>query len=318
MPRLGKQQLISIVLPCYNEEAVFPLLRVALTDLACRLEPLYRVEIVFVDDGSRDTTWERIQEFASQDPRIKGVTLSRNFGHQLALTCGYDIAQGDAVICMDADLQDPPEIILDMVEKWREGADVVYAVRSHREGETRFKLWTASLFYRLISWLSATEVRESTGDFRLLSRRALDALNELREQHRFVRGMVGWIGYKTAEVRYSRRTRVAGETKYPFRKMLRLALDAVVSFSVSPLRLTFLFALIASLIVFGYLGIAAFHFFFHGADLVPGWTSLILSIMAFGALNLLCMGIMGEYIGRLYEESKNRPLYLIRADTSKR
>jgi dolichol-phosphate mannosyltransferase len=304
--------LISLVVPCYNEEEAFPHLERALGELADRLRRDYDVEIVLIDDGSRDRTWDSISRFAARDGSVRGATLARNFGHQLALTCGYDLARGDAVVCMDADLQDPPEVVLEMVQKWREGADVVLAVRTERHGETRFKRWTAAAFYRLIARLSATRIRPDTGDFRLMSRQALDALNSLREQHRFIRGMVGWIGFRTAEVQYERRARVAGQTKYPLRKMLRLAVDAMVSFSSFPLRLTFWFAFVLSLFVFGYLALVAIAVAFFDAQLVPGWTSLILAITAFGALNLVCIGIMGEYVGRTYEQSKGRPLYLVR------
>lgn len=312
MEETRERPLLSIVVPCHDEEEVFPLLQEALIGVASELESEVAVELVLVDDGSRDSTWERIQAFASRDGRVRGISLSRNFGHQMALTCGYDLAQGDAIVCMDADLQDPPEVIHEMVRRWKEGADVVYGVRTQREGETRFKLWTAAIFYKLIRAMGTAEVRDNVGDFRLLSRRALDALGGLREHHRFIRGLVGWVGFHTAEVPYERKARAAGETKYPFRKMLRLAIDATVSFSIVPLRMTFLFAGIGISVIFGYLAYAGARYLFADAPLVPGWTSLILSILAFGALNLICIGIMGEYVGRIYEQSKNRPLYLIR------
>jgi dolichol-phosphate mannosyltransferase len=314
----AKRSLISLVVPCYNEEDAFPHLERELTKLADQLDAEFDVEVVLVDDGSRDRTWAAISRCAARDARFRGVALSRNFGHQLALTCGYDLARGDAILCMDADLQDPPEVVQKMVEAWRSGADIVLAVRTERQGETRVKLWTAILFYRMISALSATHIRPNSGDFRLMSRKALDALNSLREQHRFVRGMVGWLGFETAEVLYERQPRVAGETKYPFRKMFRLAVDAMVSFSSFPLRITFLFALGLSFIVFAYLAFVAISIAFGGAELVPGWTSLILAITLFGAANLICLGIMGEYIGRTYEQSKGRPLYFIRAMTTDR
>ena len=303
--------LLSIVVPCHDEEEVFPLLEEALTEVAGKLQTEVEVELILIDDGSRDATWEFIQAFAARDPRVRGISLSRNFGHQMALTCGYDMARGDAVVCMDADLQDPPEVILEMFQCWRDGADVVYGVRTRRAGETRFKLWSAALFYKLIRMLGATEVRSNVGDFRLMSRRALEALGGMREQHRFIRGLVGWVGFRTQEVPYERRARAAGETKYPLRRMLRLAVDATVSFSIVPLRMTFVFAGLVSAVIFAYLMFAAARYLFADAPLVPGWTSLILAIMAFGALNLVCIGIMGEYVGRIYEQSKQRPLYLI-------
>jgi dolichol-phosphate mannosyltransferase len=216
---------------------------------------------------------------------------------------------------MDADLQDPPEVVLEMFSKWEGGADVVYAVRRSRTGESAFKLKTASLFYRLIRAMGATYVREDSGDFRLMSRRALDALNKLREQHRFIRGMVGWVGFRTAEVHYDRKARVAGVTKYPFRKMLRFAIDATVSFSFFPLRLAYVLSSALSLIFCAYLVYTVFMHFFFDRTLVPGWSSLILSVIAFGAINLVCLGIMGEYIGRIFEQVKSRPLYLVGDDT---
>ena len=305
--------LLSIVVPCYDEEEVFPELQAALCEVAKELEPEYEVEFVLVDDGSRDGTWAAIRAFARVDPRVRGVALSRNFGHQMALTCGYDVARGDAVVSLDADLQDPPELIPRLIEAWRDRrADVVYAVRVRRDGDTLFKRASAAVFYRVMRWMGASNVREASGDFRLLSRRALDALREMSEQHRFVRGMVGWIGFQTAEIEYERRPAVGGSSKYSLRRMIHLAMDAAVSFSIFPLRLTFVFAGLLSLIVLGYVAHAAFSWLVFGVEMVPGWMSLLISIMAFGALNLVCIGIMGEYVGRIYEQAKGRPLYLVR------
>jgi dolichol-phosphate mannosyltransferase len=311
------KKLISLVVPCYNESLAFPLLCTALLNLAETLNREFQVEIVLVDDGSQDQTWAQITEFAKSDSRVRGVALSRNFGHQAALTCGYDIAQGDAIVCMDADLQDPPEVVLEMVEKWKQGYDLVHAIRVHREGETRFKLWTASIFYRLIRFLGAVHVKADSGDFRLLNRRALGALQKMREQHRFIRGMVGWVGFKSSEVHYHRKPRVAGQTKYHLRKMLRFATDAIVSFSIIPLRLSFIAALIISVIIIGYLTFSVVDHYFFGKAIVPGWPSLIISIVALGAMNLICVGILGEYVGRIYEQVKQRPLYFIQDATSK-
>jgi polyisoprenyl-phosphate glycosyltransferase len=306
------RELLSIVVPCFNEQEVFPLLREALIDVADRIESELRFEIVLIDDGSSDSTWQHILDFASTDSRVRGASLSRNFGHQMALSCGYSLAKGDAVVCMDADLQDPPEVILDMIDRWREGADIVYAVRSERVGESWFKLRTAEVFYRFIRAVGASQVRRDAGDFRLLSRPALDGLQQLGEQHRFIRGMVGWIGFETAEIHYQRHPRAAGSTQYPLKKMLRLAVDATVSFSSVPLRFTFVFAGLLSLLILSYLGFASVRYFLYGDELVRGWTSLLLSIMGFGALNLVCLGIMGEYVGRIYEQAKGRPLYLVK------
>jgi glycosyltransferase involved in cell wall biosynthesis len=315
MSEVAKREAVSIVVPCYNEEAVFPYLQKALSALADRLVPDHDVEIILVDDGSCDATWEKIRTFSAMDSRVRGVALSRNFGHQAALTCGYDLATGDAVVCMDADLQDPPEVVLEMIRRWGEGADVVYGVRASREGETAFKLCTAKLFYRLMQAMGTTYVREESGDFRLLSRRSLEALKKMREEHRFIRGMVGWIGFRVAEVAYERKARGAGRTKYPFRKMLFFALNAIVSFSFFPLRLAYVMAFGLSTMLMGYLVYTFCMHVFYNVELVPGWTSLILSIMAFGAMNLFCLGIIGEYVGRIYEQCKHRPLYLIGEDT---
>lgn len=310
------QPLVSIVVPCFNESAVFPLLQEALVGLAGQLESRgLRVQLVLVDDGSSDDTWTQLQSFGREDPRVLGVALSRNFGHQSALTCGYELAEGDGIVCMDADLQDPPEVVLQLVEEWQRGADVVYAVREERDGETWFKLATARAFYWLIRTLGADRVRSNTGDFRLLSRRALDAFLRLREHHRFIRGMVGWVGFETAEVRYHRRARAAGETKYPFTKMVRFALDAIVSFSSTPLRLTFALSFGSGGIVLAYLLYAVIAYVFFDATLVTGWTSLICAAAIFGSLNLFCLGILGEYVGRLYEQSKDRPIYLVKGRT---
>jgi dolichol-phosphate mannosyltransferase len=307
--------LISLVVPCYSESEVFPYLRDALRSLADTIEREFRVEIVLVDDGSRDDTWEQIRAFAAADGRVRGIALSRNFGHQMALTCAYDCARGDAIVCMDADLQDPPEVVLEMIDKWKAGYDLVPAIRRRREGETRFKLWTAAVFYRLIRLLGATHVRADTGDFRLLSRRALDALRQMREHHRFIRGMVGWVGFRSTEVYYDRKARKAGQTKYPLRKMLRFAMDAIVSFSIIPLRISFVAAAILAVINLGYLALSAFRYFCFGTPLVPGWASLIVAIVALGAMNLICVGILGEYVGRIYEQVKRRPLYVVQEDT---
>jgi dolichol-phosphate mannosyltransferase len=309
-------KLISLVLPCYNEAAVFPYLKAALIGIANELSAQFRIEFIFVDDGSKDSTWAQISAFFEEDPRVRGVSLSRNFGHQLALTCGYDLARGDAVVCMDADLQDPPEAVIRMIEKWQEGYDIVYAVRTKREGETAFKLLTAKLFYRIMRYLGALYLQVDAGDFRLMSCTALDALRNMRELHRFIRGMVGWLGFRVAEIEYERKARRSGVTKYPLRKMIRLAVDAIVSFSITPLRLSFISAVILSMIILGYMLYSAAKHFIVGTSMVPGWTSLIIAIVALGAMNLISVGILGEYVGRIYEEVKKRPLYLIKKHTS--
>ena len=216
---------------------------------------------------------------------------------------------------MDADLQDPPEVVLEMIEKWKQGYDLVPAIRRCREGETWFKRGTAAFFYRLIRLLGAKHVRADSGDFRLVSRRALGALRQMREHHRFIRGMVGWVGFRTAEVYYQRKPRRAGTTKYPFRKMFRFAVDAIVSFSIIPLRISFIAAVILAVMNLGYLAVSAFRYFCFGTPLAPGWASLIVAIVALGVMNLICVGILGEYVGRIYEQVKQRPLYLVQEDT---
>jgi polyisoprenyl-phosphate glycosyltransferase len=311
MAEPSPRRSVSLVIPCYNESAVFPYLRPAIAALADELGRTLEVEIIIVDDGSTDGTWALVQEFCASDPRVRGIALSRNFGHQAALTCGYDFAKGDAVVSMDADLQDPPAVVLEMVQKWQEGFDLVHGVRTGREGETRFKLWTAAAFYKLIELLGARHVKRNTGDFRLVSRRALEALNGMRECHRFIRGMAGWVGFRCAEVYYQRKQRQAGTTKYPLLKMWRFAVDAIVSFSTLPLKLSFLAALLIAAVIIGFLGVTTIRYFFFGTPLVPGWTSLILAITAFGTINLICVGLLGEYVGRIYEQVKQRPLYLI-------
>jgi glycosyltransferase involved in cell wall biosynthesis len=306
--------LISLVVPLFNEEQCLPALSHELAGLAGRIEgeKQLRVEIVLVDDGSRDRSWFSIVEFAQGDSRVRGVSLSRNFGHQAALTCGYELAAGDAVVTLDADLQDPPEVVLELIDTWRQGADIVYAVREYRQGESLFKRWSADLFYRLLHRIGETNAPRDAGDFRLMSRRAVDALNDMQEAHRYVRGMVGWLGFRTAVVRYRRAPRAAGRTKYSVFGMIRLAVGAIVSFSTLPLRLFYWAAAICT-IPFGlYATYALYQWYTRDVPLQPGWMALMMSIIAFGCLNLISLGIMGEYVGRIYEQSKRRPHFLIR------
>lgn len=303
---------VTLVIPCYNEEYAFPFIRRALTELADKLGKEVDLSFLFVDDGSRDGTWCAIQDFANADHRVQGIALSRNFGHQAALTCGYDFAQGDAVISLDADLQDPPEVILELINKWLDGNDIVYAVRESRKGETRFKLLTATVFYKLMNLLGAHYIKRDSGDFRLLNRKSLDALNSLREQHRFIRGMVGWMGFKSAEVRYHRKPRVAGSTKYPFLKMFRFAVDAIISFSFAPLRAAYLMGFGLMLVTYCYLTYSLIRWAFFDVEVTPGWTSLLVTTVAFGTACLVSIGFLGEYVGRIYDEIKKRPLYFVK------
>ena len=307
-------ELVSLVVPIFNEEECLPLLRRELVRVADRIERErgLQVETVLVDDGSSDRSWLGILDFAQADPRVRAISFSRNFGHEAALTCGYQIARGDAVVTLDADLQDPPDVVLDLVDAWRAGADVVYAVRTQRPGESWFKRWSADLFYRLLQRIGETSAPLDAGDFRLLSRRAVDALNALHEVHRYIRGMVGWLGFRTAVVEYRREPRPAGRTKYSLFRMLRLAVSGIVSFSTFPLRLFYL-AAVLSVIPFGvYVLVVVVQWYERDTPMPRGWVAMQVSIITFGCLNLLCLGIMGEYVGRIYEQSRNRPPFLVR------
>lgn len=317
VPGSDAKPLISLVVPCYNESEVFPYFQTAITEIADKLEIEFRVEIILVDDGSKDSTWQLISSFAAKDSRVRGIALSRNFGQEMAFTCGFDLAQGDAVVSMDADLQDPPEVLFEMIEEWKKGYDVVDAVRTLREGESRFKLWTASNFYRFVRFLGITNVKANAGDFRLMSRQSLNALEQMREGHRFIRGMVGWVGFRSTEVFFQRKPRKAGETKFPLYRQLHIATNAIVSFSTVPLKVSFITAILLAAIILGYLCIATVKHFFFGAELAPGWTSIILATVSLGVMNLICIGILGEYVGRIYEQVKKRPLYLVRDTTRK-
>jgi dolichol-phosphate mannosyltransferase len=304
-----KPPSLSIVVPCFNEEA-------CLTELHSRLSAAARAvagedyEIVLVNDGSRDRSWEMMQALSAGDPHLVAVNLSRNHGHQLALTAGLDLCSGERILIIDADLQDPPELLADMIATMeRQQADVVYAVRRARAGETAFKLATAKIFYRGLSRLAEIEIPRDTGDFRLMSRRALDALLSLPEQARFIRGMVAWVGFRQVPIVYDRAERHAGETKYPFSKMLRFALDAVTGFSTAPLRMAShigLWLVAASVVLLAYIAVG----FFTGSA-IQGWTSLMLVVVVLGAVQMFVLGMIGEYLGRLYMESKRRPLYIV-------
>jgi dolichol-phosphate mannosyltransferase len=292
----------------FNEEEVLPLLAARLRELLIRLT--CNTEIIFVDDGSRDRTIIGLRELAHSDNRFRVVRLARNFGHQIAATAGLDFARGDAVVLMDADLQDPPELILDMLRKYEEGYDVVYARRVSREGETLFKKATAWLFYRLMRVLSGQNLPVDTGDFRLMSRPCVDALNSMRETHRFLRGMVTWVGFSQTAVEFVRPGRAAGTTKYPFTKMLRFAWTAALAFSAAPLRASF----VLGSLLFG-VGIAftifALYQLVTGQYLVRGWTSLLIISCLGSGVNLLALGVVGEYVAKIYEQIKDRPLYVV-------
>jgi polyisoprenyl-phosphate glycosyltransferase len=296
---------LSVVAPVFNEEAN---VREFCERTAAALGEM-PFEIVVVDDGSNDGTAAILEELAAGDRRIRVVTLSRNFGHQTALTAGLEHARGDAVVMIDADLQDPPELIPELVEWWRKGSDVVVAVRENREGETRTKLLTASWFYRLMGRVAQIEVEQNAGDFRLISRRALDALLAMPERNRYIRGMTAWVGFTHTSVPYKRAPRHAGETKFSFLKMLRFSFDAVAAFSYVPLQLAtvlgFLFAGIA------FLGIPVAIGFRIAGEFVPGITTTVIAVLLLGGIQLMAIGVIGEYLGRVYDEVKRRPLYVV-------
>ncbi len=305
---VSPRPVISIVAPVYNEEAILHELYKRVSETMDTLgEPW---ELVLVNDGSWDRSYEIMLELHKQDPRVHIVNFSRNFGHQIAITAGMDYAQGQAVVIIDADLQDPPGVILDMVAKWREGYEVVYAVRAQRKGETKFKLWTAKLFYRLINKITGVNIPLDTGDFRLLDRKAVDALRRIREHHRFMRGLSVWIGFRQTGVEYVREERFAGETKYPLNKMLRFAMDGITSFSYLPLQIaTYIGFVIAGLSVLGILLTIILRL--SGSQAFYGQATTLVMVLFLGGIQLISLGIIGEYLGRIYDEVKKRPLYIV-------
>jgi len=302
-------RLLSVIVPCYNEEGVITETVKRMKDFAADLKN-FDVEFIFVDDGSRDQTRAMLKSFAASDGRIKIVGLARNFGHQIAVTAGIDAARGDVVVLIDADLQDPPEVIHQMIKKWEEGYDVVYGTRTERLGESIFKLLTARIFYRLLNKLSSVPIPLDTGDFRLMSRAVVDVLVAMPERDRFIRGMVSWVGFKQVALPYKRAQRFAGETNYSFQKMVTFAFDGILSFSTKPLELSlFLGMVVTGIFTLGFFGIII-------QRIVSGsWTSIELIVLTavglLGGLQLLCLGILGQYVGRIYSEIKNRPLYIV-------
>ncbi|MBI5155096.1 glycosyltransferase [Candidatus Poribacteria bacterium] len=301
---------ISAVLPVYNEEENLPRLHERLTKVFGELNKPY--EIIFVNDGSADRSMDIIRELALTDTHVRGVNLSRNFGHQICLTAGLDHARGEVVAMMDADLQDPPELLPRMLKRYEQGYDVVYAQRMKREGETFFKKLTAAAFYRLLKFCTRIEIPLDTGDFRIISRRALESVLELREHNRFLRGLFTWVGYKQIGVKYNRPKRFAGETKYPLRKMVRFAMDGITSFSAAPLQAGIWLGFISAMLGFVY-ALRVLWDWLSGST-VPGWASLAILVLFFGGVQLISMGIMGEYIGRIFDEVKRRPLYFTREE----
>ena len=302
--------LLSVVVPCFDEEAVIGETH---RRLVATLEavPDLDFELVYVDDGSLDATLNLLRELQRADARVRVLALSRNFGHEIAITAGLKCAVGDAVVLIDADLQDPPELIPEMLERWRCGADVAYGLRTERDGETRFKRWTASAFYRLLNRLADISIPLDTGDFRLMDRAVVDAVLAMPERDRFARAMVSWTGFRQEPVPYRRAARTAGETKYPFGKMLRLAIDGIVSFSLAPLRLaTWLGFLASGLALAGIVYVLVLRLL--TAAWVSGWASLLVAVLFLGGVQLICLGILGAYLGRIYGEVKRRPLYLVK------
>lgn len=300
---------ISIVVPCYNEEEGISELVNRVMGVVGKL-PSYEFEIMLINDGSKDRTWEKITECINKNASIVGVNLSRNHGHQIALTAGLSVCSGDLIFVMDADLQDPPELLPDMLKKMEEEqADVVYGQRMHRAGESFFKLITAKMFYRLLSSLTNVEIPVDTGDFRLMSRRVLQVFLNMPEHNRFIRGMISWIGFKQVPLLYNRDARFCGETKYPLRKMIHLAVDAITAFSIKPLRVGIMLGAFGCFVGVAILIYCLCSYF---ADrVVSGWTSLLSAVVIMGSLQLFLIGLIGEYIGKIFIEAQNRPLFSI-------
>ena len=301
---------ISIVIPMYFEEEVANECYYRTKDV---LESInnYEYEIVFVNDGSKDKTLEILEKIAEENKNVKVISFSRNFGHQAAVTCGLKYTTGDAVVIMDADMQDPPEVIVDMIKLWEDGNEVIYAKRKIRKGETKFKLFTAKMFYKLLNGLSDVEIPKDTGDFRLADKKVVEVINSLPEHNKFLRGLFSWVGFKQIPLEYERKERFAGKTKYPLKKMLKLASDGITSFSTKPLKVLGVLGIISIFVSVILLIYALFSFAFKLNSLTPGWTSLMVTITFLGGMQLLSIWLISEYIGKIYDESKGRPEYII-------
>jgi glycosyltransferase involved in cell wall biosynthesis len=302
--------VLSVVVPLYNEELV-------IGDMHSRLRAALdaqgaQYEIILVNDGSKDRTEELARAICREHPDVRLVSFSRNFGHQIAVTAGLDNTAGQAVVIIDADLQDPPEVIGEMMKKWRDGCDVVFGVRTKRKGESLFKVMTAAAFYRLVRSLTRVDIPVDTGDFRLMDRKVVDELLTMRERNRFVRGMVSWVGFRQEKVEYVRQERFAGETKYPFKKMLRFAVDGILSFSDVPLKISSIFGVICGLLAFAMIGYGLVVKILYPQYAIPGWASVFSAVLFLGGVQLMCIGILGEYLGRVYDEIKGRPLYIVK------
>lgn len=299
----------SIITPIYNEEGNIDLLYQRVHEVMATLEDEW--ELVMVNDGSRDRSLELIEALARHNPRVKVINFARNFGHQIAVTAGIDYAQGDAVILMDADLQDPPEVILDLIAKWHEGYEVVYAIRAERQGESQFKIWTAKLFYRLIYRITDVNIPLDTGDFRLMDRKVVDVLRTMREHNRFIRGMTSWVGFKQTGVEYVRHARHSGETKYPLRKMIRFAWDAITGFSYFPLQVMIYFSAVLGFLAIMTVPVIVLLRLFRGPDFFGGQATTIVLLLLVSSFQLFFLFILGQYVARIYDETRGRPLYVI-------
>lgn len=301
---------ISLVIPMYYEEKV---VEECYKRVKSNLEKIedYRYEIIFINDGSKDKTLEILEGIAKEDNNVKIISFSRNFGHQAAVTAGLQYVTGDAIIIIDADLQDPPELIPDMIKLWEDGNEVIYGKRKSREGESAFKLFTAKMFYKTLNALSDVEIPKDTGDFRLVDRKVVDTINELPEHNKFLRGLFSWVGYKQIPFEYERKERFAGETKYPLKKMLKLASDGIISFSTKPLKIVGVLGMISIIISIVLLIYALISYVFNLNNLSAGWTSIMVAITFFAGVQLMSIWIIAEYVGRIYDETKQRPQYII-------
>ena len=302
---------ISVVIPMYNEESVVNECYKKISNVFNNLSKKYDYEMIIIDDGSDDKTLEILEEIAKKDKKIKVISFSRNFGHQSAVTAGLKETTGDAVIIIDADLQDPPEEISGMIKKWEEGYEVIYGKRKKRDGESAFKLLSAKAFYSMINKLSDIEIPKDTGDFRLVDKKVVDVVNSLPEHNKFLRGLFSWVGFKQTPYEYERKERFAGKTKYPLKKMLKLASDGIISFSIKPLKLVGTLGIISVIISLGILIYSILSFIFKWNNLTPGWTSIMITITFLGGVILLSLWMIGEYIARIYDEAKDRPEYII-------
>jgi glycosyltransferase involved in cell wall biosynthesis len=307
---------INIIIPCHNEAEVFPKLRERLVSLADE-NPDYKWEFIFVNDGSRDATLELVRGFADADKRAKFINFSRNFGKETAMLAGLDYADGDAAVIIDADLQDPPELIPDMIKVWETGVDDVYARRKSRAGESALKKWTSAMYYRTLQATTPVPIQVDTGDFRLLSRRCVRALREVRERNRNMKAIFSWVGYKKQEIFYDRDKRAAGKTNFNYMKLINLAIDGITSFTTAPLRIAVVIGLLVTLVAFIWIVRVVIRTLVFGPD-VAGYPSLMTAILLLGGVQLLSLGVIGEYVGRIFIETKNRPLYFIEESNIKR